>query len=116
MTRGLRHLLIHSFAICLLFFSSVLSAAAMAPTSQDASRAEVLQMGYTVDDLCADDHAAHDHSCPFCTLLPEAKVPGLPEVMLPVMPHVLWQSADDLHRAAQARDHARSPRAPPALI
>lgn len=73
MTRGLRHLLIHSFAICLLFFSSVLSAAAMAPSSQDASRAEVLQMGYTVDDLCADDHAAHDHSCPFCTLLPEAK-------------------------------------------
>ena len=116
MSKGPRHFLIHSFAVCLLFFSSVFSAAAMAPTQEDAALAEVLQMGFTIDDLCVDDIGGHDHSCPFCTLLPDVASPSMPDVMLTLMPFSAWHAAEDLHRAAQARDHARSPRAPPSLI
>ena len=116
MTRGLRHNLILCLAVGLLIVGSAFSAAAMAPTSQDLARAEVQQLGHSLADLCGDAHAAHDHNCPFCTLLPETDVPALPDVARVLLPFDLWRHAEDLHRAAQARDHARSPRAPPALI
>lgn len=116
MTRRLIHNMILCCAMCLLFTSSVLSAAAMTPTKQDAERLEVLQLGYSLADLCGDAHATHDHRCPFCTLLPEADIPSLPARASLLLPHALWVQAEDLFRAAQARDHARIPRAPPALI
>ncbi|NIZ12989.1 hypothetical protein [Phaeobacter sp. HF9A] len=116
MIQGLRQNLIFCLAATLLFVASVFSAAAMAPEREDAVRAEILHMGFRADDLCADGHGAHDHACPFCTLLPEADIPRLPDVALALVPYMLWRRADDLYRASQARDYARSPRAPPVLI
>ena len=116
MNQGFLHNLIYCTAIWLLSVGSLLSVVAMSPEKSDAMRAEIAAMGVPDSEFCGDSGSGHDHSCPFCTLLPEAEVPSLPSMALPLMPYSLWQRSDDLHRAAQARDHARSPRAPPALI
>ena len=115
MTDRLRHRLITLAAVLLLIVGSAVSAAMMAPERADAAGAQIALMGMSVDDLCGGE-ASHDHRCPFCHLVSDTPVPvpaGIASVLLPVSG---WSQATDLHRAAQARDHARSPRAPPVLI
>ena len=104
----------HVLAVVLLVAGSISSAAIMAPDRDDAAEARFALMGFSVADLCGHE-AGHDHHCPFCHLVPEAWPPLPVEVTFPLLPFMLWRDADDLHRKAQARDHARSPRAPPSI-
>lgn len=57
--------------VALLAASSLVSSAQMAPDLDDTARAATLSvMGATLADLCGDDEASHDHTCPFCHKLP----------------------------------------------
>jgi hypothetical protein len=112
MTRPpLRHLPTWGFVLLLTVWGLV-SASMMAPERSDAAEARIALMGMTAEDLCGL-HDDGDHRCPFCHLVPEAFVPAPAGMALTLLPYDAWQQATDLHRAAQARDHARSPRAPP---
>ena len=106
--------LINVLAVVLLVAGSMASAAMMAPDRDDAAEARFALMGFSVADLCGHE-ASHHHHCPFCHLVPETRPPLPVEVTFPLLPFLLWRDADDLHRQAQARDHARSPRAPPSI-
>lgn len=102
-------------AVLALVAGSAVSAAVMAPDRADAAMVQLSLMGMTDDDLCGDP-SGHDHRCAYCHLLPDTPMPAPEEVASVLMPFGAWHRARDLHRAAQARDHARSPRAPPAIV
>lgn len=115
MANPLRHLLMLWTTVIILTVGSALSAAMMAPDRGDATEAQVAMLGMTMEDICGD-HAGHDHQCPYCHLLPDTPIPTPVEVASVLLPFIAWHQARDLHREAQARDHARSPRAPPVFI
>lgn len=102
-------------AVVLLAAGSVLSASIMAPERSDAADMQLTMLGMSVDDLCGGE-TGHDHRCPFCHLVSDTPLPEAAYVASALSPTEAWQRAGDLHRQAQARDHARSPRAPPSLI
>jgi|TARA_Y100000815_G_scaffold14742_1_gene13012 hypothetical protein len=113
---AVRHFLLCLFCLVALVLGSVTSAALMAPGQSDRAAARIAALGFTEHDLCGHmDHMQHDHRCPYCHLLPEVSVPSPASVVRRFLPFSGWQQADDLHRRAQARDHARSPRAPPTI-
>ncbi|GAA6148492.1 hypothetical protein NBRC116586_15540 [Pseudooceanicola nitratireducens] len=108
--------------VIILTIGSAVSAAMMAPDRTDATKATLAMLGMTLDDICSDhahagqSHDEHEHRCPYCHLLSETPLPTPVTIALVLMPFSGWQQARDLHRRAQARDHARSPRAPPVFI
>ena len=109
MSGRLRHFLLCLFCLVAMAHGSVTSAAMMAP-----ERHPHAMMQCDMPDGCGDMHdMGHDHRCPYCHLLPEVSVPGPVDVVRRFLPVSGWRQAHDLHRRAQARDHARSPRAPP---
>lgn len=115
-----RHLLI-LIAVLVLAVGSAVSAAMMAPDRGDLAEAQLAMMGMTSEDLCGDhaghgEHGGHDHRCPFCHLVSDPAMPAPADIASRLIPVTAWQLAGDLHRAAQARDHARSPRAPPLSV
>ena len=114
MTDRFRHRLGLLCAVLLLAYGSVASAAMMAPDRADAAEAQLAVLGLSADDLCGTP-AGHDHRCPFCHLVADTPVPVAGGAVARLLPVAAWQRARDLHRAAQARDHARSPRAPPSI-
>ena len=101
-------------AMLVFMVGSVVSAAMMAPDRSDAAGAQIAILGMTVDDLCGVE-AGHDHRCPYCHLLPDTPIAAPAGNASFLLPFTAWHQAGDLHRAAQARDHARSPRAPPSI-
>lgn len=113
MARLYHHQFLLWIAVCLLTVGSLLSAAMIAPDRADLAEQQLTLMGMTADDLCGTP-AGHDHHCPFCHLVPDTPVPAPADVISILRPCSAWHLARHLHRAAQARDHARSPRAPPA--
>lgn len=115
MTDRMRHRLTSFAAVLLLIVGSAVSAAMMAPDRADAAEAQIALLGMSIEDICGTE-GAHDHPCPFCHLVPDTPVPGPAEIASILLPFAAWTQATDLYRAAQARDHARSPRAPPTLI
>ncbi|TMV10663.1 hypothetical protein [Arenibacterium halophilum] len=115
MTDLLRHRLISIAAAILLIVGSAVSAAMMAPDRVDAAEAHITLMGMSLDDVCGGE-SAHDHHCPFCHLVPDTPVPAPAEITSVLLPFAAWTQANDLHRTAQARDHGRSPSAPPTVI
>jgi hypothetical protein len=87
----------------------------MAPDRTDAAATQITLMGMSVDDLCGSG-SGHEHRCQYCQLLPDTPAPAPGEIASVLLPFSAWQQARDLHRAAQARDHSRSPRAPPSIV
>ncbi|WP_243651898.1 hypothetical protein [Primorskyibacter sedentarius] len=103
------------FAALLLAVTSVTSAAMLAPDRAEAALAQLSVLGMNANDICGEA-PGHDHRCPYCHLLADTPMPcpsGLETRLQSVM---AWKLAADLYRAAQARDHARSPRAPPSIL
>ncbi|MGI3168292.1 hypothetical protein ACRARG_04010 [Pseudooceanicola sp. C21-150M6] len=115
MTTGFRHRLTTLLAVLLLVAGSAISAGMMAPDRDDAQEARIAVMGFSLDDLCGGD-AAHDHRCPFCHLVSGTGPAGPEARAMVILDSAAWHQAGHLHRAAQSRDHARSPRAPPSVI
>ena len=100
-------------AVILLIAGSVMSATMLIPDRAEIARAEAALAGITSADLCGDE-AGHQHHCPFCKLLPNAGGISQPERATRMRPVDHWRMAEHIYRGAQARDNARSPRAPPA--
>ncbi|WP_217701775.1 DUF2946 family protein [Pseudooceanicola sp. HF7] len=115
MTHRLRHRLTSIAAVLLLIVGSAVSAAMMAPDRADAAEARITLMAMSMDDICGGE-SAHDHHCPFCHLVSDTPVPAPADIASTLLPFAAWTQSTDLHHAAQARDHARSPRAPPTSI
>ncbi|WP_263762723.1 hypothetical protein [Lentibacter sp. XHP0401] len=109
-----RHLRVY-FVVLLLAVASVTSAVMMAPDRNDVAFAQLTQLGLSLDDICGD-FPARDHRCPYCHLLTEAQIPSPAGLEARLLFTMAWKLATDIYRAAQARDHARSPRAPPDLV
>lgn len=109
----------HSIAVCFAVFlltaGGFASSAMMAPDSTEPAQTQLALMGFGVDDFCGDV-GGPDHRCPFCHLTPDTPQASPLENETRLVSLIAWKRADDLHRAAQARDHARSPRAPPILL
>ncbi|GGE37940.1 hypothetical protein GCM10011360_27190 [Primorskyibacter flagellatus] len=108
-----RSLLVTLCAVVILASGSVVSSALMAPDRGDAAMEQIGLIGMDAGDICGD--VAHDHRCPFCHMVAAPSLPGPADIESRLLPHSAWRRATDLHRAAQARDHARSPRAPPSI-
>jgi hypothetical protein len=118
MSARLRHRLFTLFCLVALALGSVTSAGMMAPDQHDRAKARIAALGFAPDDLCGHIHdnghdQGHEHRCPYCHLLDAVSLPRPAGLTRRVVPVPSWRQADDLHRHAQARDHARSPRAPP---
>lgn len=110
-----RHFLFWT-AVLLLTAGSAVSAWMMAPDRTDAAATQITLMGgMSVDDLCGSG-SGHEHRCQYCQLLPDTPAPAPGGIASVLLPFSAWQQARDLHRAAQARDHSRSPRAPPSIV
>jgi len=103
------------FAVLLLAATSVTSAAMLAPDRTDAALAQLTLLGLSVDDICGDS-PSHEHRCQYCHLLPDAPNASASVVETQLLCVMSWKLSADLYRAAPARDHDRSPRAPPSLV
>ncbi|OSP53445.1 hypothetical protein BV911_17985 [Pseudoruegeria sp. SK021] len=103
------------FVVLLLAATSVTSAAMLAPDRTDAAIAQLALLGLSVDDICGDP-LTHDHRCPYCHLLANTPIPSPGEFETQLLFMMSWKLSADLYRAAQARDHERSPRAPPYFV
>lgn len=102
------------FAVLLLAVGGVASAARMAASQDDIARLQIAALGQTPDAICG--HLTEDrHDCPFCHIDPQPPAPAPMQLLRQFIPWDGWRQQRDLHRHAQARDHARAPRAPPPL-
>jgi len=100
----------------LIAVASVVSAAWMSPAPPAAPALQAyLDAGGTVDDLCGDVSAPHDHRCPFCRLLGDpprvAFAPRADRAVLAAAP----PARRALTAGPQGGNPRISPRAPPAL-
>lgn len=101
-------------AVILLITGSFTSATMLAPDRAEGARVQAALVGLTAEDICGGK-AGQQHHCPFCNLLPTAPGASEPERVTELRPVDQWRMVKQLKRDAQARDHARSPRAPPIL-
>jgi len=99
----------------MLASGSVTSAAMMAPDRTDVAITQMVLLGFSVDDICGDS-PTHNHRCPYCHLLDDPQAPDSTKIETRLLAVKFWKLTADLHRAAQARDHGRSPRAPPRTV
>ena len=113
MTRAWRHIFVIPVTVMLIAVVSVFSAAQMAPDRTDPAFEQAALLGMSASDLCGDEET--DHHCPFCRLLPETPEVAPAHIAVDFRPADGWRQLTDRFRAAQARRHAQTPRAPPSI-
>lgn len=115
MNGGPHHHLKAFVAVMLLVATSVASAAMLAPDRTDLAFAQITLLGMSIDDICGG-FPTHVQRCPYCHLLPDTPIPSPAELETRLLCVMAWHLTTDLYRAAQERDHDRSPRAPPHIV